>query len=298
MLQAEDVADVLRDVVPTIEGHSTEMFTSSTNLPFEDMDTLTNDKTVFPTPSVCHGAHYLDPDVKVIEALPTSIIPKKSGALYYPAVPNFFLGVTDMLGVGIVLLRQAAHAGAYGAHAIHSLREWIGVDMLGVKELYDDQAYAYSVTYHPDDCIMKLYRHYITAPTETGGRPHYHIQLLNHFLLGRYDYLIKGVTAFRNLRDLAKQHRDRFIELANLKARGENAAAANGRAREEDAAATPQANANAGIHQNGQPPPPLAPPNAAVMSGALPPDLQFGLFNFDDNVGQVDPLGGNPSHFQ
>lgn len=127
--------------------------------------------------------------------------------------PNFFMEVKGPDGSAAVATRQARYDGAIGSRAMHSLQNY------GKEEpVYDNNAYTFSSSYH--DGYLKLYAHYRTAPTTEGARPEYHMTQLDTWgLTGNIDTFRRGTTALRNARDLAKRHRDRFIEDANTVAR-------------------------------------------------------------------------------
>ncbi|POS75471.1 hypothetical protein DHEL01_v206134 [Diaporthe helianthi] len=95
------------------------------------------------------------------------------------------------------------------------------------QPIYDGKSYAFSSTYH--DGTLKLYAHHLTAPTTCGGQPEYHMTQLDTWgMTGNIQSFIRGVTAFRNLRDLAKQHRDTFIQQGNFRYQQGAAAAEEG----------------------------------------------------------------------
>ncbi|KAK3304837.1 uncharacterized protein B0T15DRAFT_399986, partial [Chaetomium strumarium] len=89
---------------------------------------------------------------------------------------------------------------------------------------FDGNAYTYSSTYHAGTGTLQLYAHHVTPPTALGGRPEYHMTKLRGFdMTDSRETFVQGATAFRNARDLAQRHRDRFIQAANAQARQSNA---------------------------------------------------------------------------
>lgn len=76
----------------------------------------------------------------------------------------------------------------------------------------DGNAYAFTSTLL--DGYLKLYAHHLTDPAKSRQRPSYHITLLKAYALSD-----DGQGVFRNLRIRAKEGRDRFIEIANARAR-------------------------------------------------------------------------------
>ncbi|KAH8783453.1 hypothetical protein F5883DRAFT_360602, partial [Diaporthe sp. PMI_573] len=118
-----------------------------------------------------------------------------------PVAPNFFLKAKGPNGSAAVARQQACYDGAYGARAMHS---------------YDGNARTYSSTYHAGTGTLQLYAHHVTGPTTPGGRPEYHMTQLRTFgMTDTRDAFVEGATAFRNLRDRAREHRDGFIAAAN-----------------------------------------------------------------------------------
>lgn len=109
--------------------------------------------------------------------------------------------------------RQACYDGGYGARATHALQNY------GNKEpTYDGNAYTFSSTYHAG--TLKLYAHHVTPPTAPGGRHEYHMTQVDGWqMTGNIETFRRGATAFRNARDVAQRHRNRFIEAANARAR-------------------------------------------------------------------------------
>lgn len=74
-----------------------------------------------------------------------------------------------------------------------------GVD----KQVYDHKTYAFSATYL--DVALRLYTHFITAPTTVGGLPVYRMTCIDGWqMAGNIDTFLRGITAFINVRDLAE----------------------------------------------------------------------------------------------
>ncbi|KAF4455862.1 hypothetical protein F53441_1894 [Fusarium austroafricanum] len=74
---------------------------------------------------------------------------------------------------------------------------------------------------------LKLFAYHIAAPTTEGGQPEYHMTKIRGFdMTDTRETFVQGATAFRNIRDLAKRHRDDFIQAANARAAQVAAAAA------------------------------------------------------------------------
>jgi hypothetical protein len=161
-----------------------------------------------------------------------------------PMAPNFFMEVKGPIGSPAVAARQARYDGAFGARAMHALQNY------GKNELeYDGSAYVFSSTYH--DGMLKLYAHHMTASTEPDGQPEYHMTQVDAWAMtGNVDDFRRGATAFRNARDLAKRHRDGFVQSANATASQARAVAAQADATKsrKDKTPTPRDNMDLAQH--------------------------------------------------
>lgn len=63
-----------------------------------------------------------------------------------------------------------------------------------------------------------LYAHHLTAPTDEGERPEYHMTQINTWgMTGNIETFRRGATAFRNARELARGQRERLIQAANAR---------------------------------------------------------------------------------
>lgn len=126
-------------------------------------------------------------------------------------MPNFFLEAKAPKGGTDIAKRQVTHDLAVGARTMHSLQNY-SED----TPVYDDNAYAYSGTYHAGTSTLQLYSTHITAPIAPRGRPEYYMtQLDSYRMTGKLKNFVEGARAFRNLRDLAGKHRNNFITTAN-----------------------------------------------------------------------------------
>jgi hypothetical protein len=199
---------VTRNVIPIITGSA--RIPNEGNLHFTNLKSLTEDLTVSAVPDFFDGALPDDVNKSLKEDLSQIIVPTKHADV--PLVPNFFLEVKAPRGSADVVRRQACYDGAYGTRAMHSLQSH------GEEEpVYDGKAYTYTTTYLNGQ--LKLYAHHVTAPTPPAGLPSYHMTQVNSFsLTGSRKGFVDGATAFRNARDLARRHRDEFIQDANTTA--------------------------------------------------------------------------------
>ncbi|KAF5020417.1 hypothetical protein F66182_7544 [Fusarium sp. NRRL 66182] len=203
---------VMRNIIPLIAGDADIL--NEGHLPFTNLASITEDTTVNPNPDFFDGAHPEAVDQEVREALDRIIIPtKKAGT---PIAPNLFLEAKSSGGTLDVAEGQAILDGAYGTIIMHSLQNHL-LDM----PMYDGNAYTFTATFLGG--YLNLYAHYLTAPAAPGQTPGCHItQLKAYALTGDHEVWLEGIVAFRNMRKLAKEYRDRFIEMANSRARKRN----------------------------------------------------------------------------
>ncbi|KAL7963197.1 hypothetical protein V8C34DRAFT_310744 [Trichoderma compactum] len=196
---------IMRNVVPLIAGNST--IPNEGHVPFLDLDSITDNTTVNPVPDFFDGARPGDLDRKVKQDLDKIIIPTKGA------------GAKSSGGTVQVADGQAVLDGAHGATMMHALQNY-----LQAEPVYDGNAYAFTSTLLSG--TLTLYAHHITAPVAPGQRPCQHTTQLNAYALtGNDKAWLEGTAAFRNLRMLAKDYRDRFIETANARARKQHAEA-------------------------------------------------------------------------
>ncbi|KAK0655232.1 hypothetical protein B0T16DRAFT_317809 [Cercophora newfieldiana] len=208
---AKDEEDVTQEVIPVICGTKQADHPVARNTLFVNLEPLT-DGTIAPAkPDLYYGAAPVQLQPPIRDELRGHIVP--SSMEEKPMAPNFFLEVKGPAGSAAVATLQARYDGAIGARGIHSLQNY------GEEEpAYDGRAYTFSSTYH--DGQLKTYAHHVTAPTTTtpGGRPEYHMTQLRTFgMTDTRETFVQGATAFRNLRDLARRHRDDFIQAANAR---------------------------------------------------------------------------------
>lgn len=201
---------VMSDIFPTIRG-SAEI-PNEGNLPFTNLDSITESVTVDAVPDFYDGSHSKDIDKSVREALSKVIVPTNHGRA--PLAPNFFVEAKAPRGGADVAKRQACLDGAVGARAMHSLQNF-GEEV----PIYDGRAHSFSSTYHAGTGTLQLYAHHATGPKHEEGRPEYHMTQIDGWqMTGNIDTFRRGATAFRNARDLARHHRETFIKGANARA--------------------------------------------------------------------------------
>lgn len=208
---AKDEGDIMKHVILPIAGPRDANYPSTSDVVFGNLEPLTDGTIVAPKPDIALGAlpEQLHPSIR--NELQHHIIP--STATDRLLAPNFFVEAKGPSGSAVVMTRQARYDGAVGARAMHTLQNY-GRD----EAVYDGNAYTYSSTYYGATGTLQLYAHHTTAPVTKEGRPEYHMtQLKAYALMSDRESFVQGATAYRNLRDLAKQQRDTFIEDANAR---------------------------------------------------------------------------------
>ncbi|KIW78602.1 hypothetical protein Z517_08440 [Fonsecaea pedrosoi CBS 271.37] len=202
----------IHNLFPLIAGneaaHRFEMDLSLSNLQAFDKD-LSD-----PKPDVYHGVALSTIHPRVRADLGTYIIPSKVD-ITRPAAPNFFVEGKSAQGRSDVAKRQALIDGAVGARAMHELQNY------KAKEPgYDNKARSFSAIYQAGVGVLQTYAHHLTKPLTPGGNPEYHMTLTGSYgMTHDRETFVKGATAYRRSRDLAKTERDSLIAHANQVAR-------------------------------------------------------------------------------
>ena len=94
---------------------------------------------------------------------------------------------------------------------MHALRNY-----LQEQPVYDGNACVFTSTLLCG--YLSLYTHHPSAPASLGESPDYHTTQLKAYALREDEVWLEGLTAFRNLRILAKDYHDHFIDMANARA--------------------------------------------------------------------------------
>ncbi|KAF3770680.1 hypothetical protein M406DRAFT_336294 [Cryphonectria parasitica EP155] len=209
--RAKDESDVCKYVLPVIAGPWKDNYPSAENMAFLNLEPLTDGTIAAAKPDIALGARpeQLNPDIR--RELQYHIVPSTSTDRII--APNFFLEAKGPDGSAAVMMRQARYNGAVGARAMHSLQNYDREELV-----YDGNAYTYTTTYHGGTGTLQLYAHHATAPATPEGQPEFHMNQLRGFIMtDTRERFVEGATAYRNLRDLAKKHRDAFIQDANAR---------------------------------------------------------------------------------
>jgi hypothetical protein len=201
---------VTKRVIPIIEGEIRDVRCEGGDIPFNNLaplDGFTEDDLTKAKPDLYYGARPEQLNPKIRRELGRHIIPSRDDSL--PMVPNFFLEAKGPDGSLAVALRQACYDGALGARGMQSLRSY----SQGAGAC-DNRSYTISTIYHGG--TLKVYCHYACQPNGPDANPEYYMHQLNAWsLTGNPGSFVKGITAFRNARDLAERWRNEAIAHAN-----------------------------------------------------------------------------------
>ncbi|KAI0100491.1 hypothetical protein GGR51DRAFT_532259 [Nemania sp. FL0031] len=129
-----------------------------------------------------------------------------------PILPNLFLGTKPPTADLFAATLQACYDGAIGARGMHMLQN----HCIQHNPIYDTRPLSFSTIYHYG--FLRIFAHHIEAPNELAGAAKYHMTMIGQYYLpGSYDEFRKGVTAFRNIRDLAREYRETLINEVNIR---------------------------------------------------------------------------------
>ena len=166
---------------------------------------VTDAELVTPQPDHYDGIS-AGPENKLLrQYLDKTIVPAADA----PFLPNFFIEAKAPRGRMDIATNQAVYDGAFGARAMHSTRN------IGASDNFDNKSYTFSAVYASG--VLELYAHFLT---QSDGQTYYRMSPLGAWGLKHTVELFRaGVTAFRNLRDLAHQMRTELADTANQKLR-------------------------------------------------------------------------------
>ena len=209
MENALDESTVMSDLFPTIRGE--HIYPSTQNRPCKNWKPLVDANLVIPQPDFFDGVRKGSQYRQIREVLDTLIV---SSTMYdCPFLPNFFGEAKAPRDSGDIAERQACYDGAFGARAMHHLQSY------GAEEKYDCNAYIFTFTYSRG--LLEIYAHYLSQPDGPNTVPHYHMTRLGAWALqsSRQNFT-EGAAAFRNLRDLARELREQFLDDADRRMQG------------------------------------------------------------------------------
>ena len=162
--------------------------------------------TTKPQPDFYDGLKMTADNKQLRRYLYKYIVPALDG----PFLPNFIFEFKSSDGSPRKVSAQALYHGSLGARGIHYARSF------SVDDHYDNKAYTFSCTYM--DGILRFYAHYLRRPENPNEALHWYMVPLRSYLLDdSLEQLRDGISAFRNLRDLAYEMRRDIAASANQK---------------------------------------------------------------------------------
>lgn len=190
--------------IPIIQGGNVD-WPFEQNLAFTNIalcDTISKAK-----PDYYDGVNPNTIDNEVKNELSKLILPT-GWANNEPAVPNYFLELSTQEQNPSVTRRQIGHAGALGARGIHSLQNY-----RQQTAVYDGNAYTFGVTYHM--FILTIYAIHMTTTPKDSEKARYDVNQIARYWMEDKDKFPRGIIACRNIRDLAREYREKFVKEAN-----------------------------------------------------------------------------------
>lgn len=200
-------ADLTLAVIPILEGDCGDRRCAAGQIPFLNLDYLTDGSIVPGNPDRYYGARPEQLNQGIRKELEGQIMPSTQRDL--PIAPNFFLHVKGPDGTAAVAMRQVCYDGALGARGMKCLQKYAGVE----KDV-DGKAYTLTCVYQSGQLTM--YACHPIPSKEPGGPPGYAMTQLEAFAMtGNQESFQRGVAAYRNGQNWAKQQRDAIIKQAN-----------------------------------------------------------------------------------
>lgn len=208
--QASKEREVTTTVIPVVEGDVGDRKCVAGEIPFTNLEQLTDGTLVPGNPDLYYGARPEQLDRNIRRGLNNQIVPSTQHDL--PIVPNYLFQAKGPDGSLSVATRQACYDGALGARGIHSLQSY-----KQSEPQYDNKAYTLTSIYHGG--TLKMYTSHPISPSVLGEQPGFVMtQIKTWGLTGDLDTFRQGAAAFRNGRDWAKRQRDNAIIEANRRA--------------------------------------------------------------------------------
>ncbi|TWU73435.1 hypothetical protein ED733_004430 [Metarhizium rileyi] len=213
--QAYKEREVTTNVIPIIQGDTIDKKCVAGELPFTNLEHLTDGTLVPGNPDLYFGARPEQLNKVIRRELSNYVEPSTQNDL--PIVPNYLFQAKGPDGSLSVATRQACYDGALGARGIHCLQSY-----RQSEPQYDNNAYTITSIYHGGQ--LKMYTSHPIPPLVAGGQPGFVMtQIKTWGMTGDADTFRQGAAAFRNGRDWAKLKRDKAIDEANERvARGQS----------------------------------------------------------------------------
>ncbi|CAJ2500311.1 Uu.00g031640.m01.CDS01 [Anthostomella pinea] len=199
---------VTSTVIPILEGDVRDTKCVSGQVPFTNLDHLTDGSLVPGNPDRYYGARPEQLDRQVRAELHGSITPSTQHDL--PVAPNFFLAAKGPDGSPAVAKRQSNYDGALEARAMLILQSYKASALI-----YDNTASTIISTYQ--DGQLKIYTIHPVEPTTSAAPEYVMTQMDTWGLTGNSASFCTGASAYRNARDWVKLQRDEAIKRANAR---------------------------------------------------------------------------------
>ncbi len=206
---ATEERQITTSVIPVVQGHVRDSKCVSGEIPFTNLDHLTDGSLVPGNPDLYYGARPKQLDRQVRADLSGHIIPSTQEDL--PLAPNFFLTVKGPDGTTAVAKRQLMYDMSLGARGFQSLQSYTAG-----QPVFDHKAYTIGGTYLYGQLTM--YTCHPIQAISRGARPEFVMtQVRAYILTNDADAFRVGAGAYRNGMDWAKVQRDEAIRRANEK---------------------------------------------------------------------------------
>ena len=192
-------------VIPVIEGDVEDAKCRAGEIPFRNLDHLTDASIVPGHPDTYYGARPEQLDKRVRTDLSGQIVPCNEDSL--PLAPNFFLAVKGPHGTPVVAERQALYDGTLGARGMYSLQSY-----QQEESAVENKAVAITSIYQRG--LLRIFTVHRAQSPE--GRPKYFMHQVKAWaMMSDSEAFRQGAMAYRNARDWAKEQRDEAIRQAN-----------------------------------------------------------------------------------
>lgn len=204
---------VIAKILPVLEGKWEDSFPTGGGQLFNNLAHLTDGTLVQAKPDLYHGARPNQLKHSIRKDLSNMLIPTRQTGR--PIAPNFFVEAKGHDGSSAVLKRQACYDAALGARAMHALQQYEHERSSNKPNYYNNNICTIAATFM--DGMLGLY---VTRPTRSTDNhnpdTNYVMTQIGQWALhGDPNTYQRGITAYRNARDLAREFREDFIRQAN-----------------------------------------------------------------------------------
>ncbi|PLB46742.1 hypothetical protein P170DRAFT_438443 [Aspergillus steynii IBT 23096] len=201
----ENVTELTRKITRLIEGTDGADSVCTRGFVFTNFADLTDGTIGKAKPGSVAGARAEQLDSEIRAFLNKYVEPSTCHNLI---VPNFFFDAKGPSTSPTSFLGRACYGGALGARGIHALQS------LGQGEpAFDGNAYTISATFGRR--VLTLYAHHPIKSAGDGRTEYVMTEICSYDLLFGLESYERGVAAYQNARDWAKQMRDGLIIAAN-----------------------------------------------------------------------------------